>query len=119
MRNFRELETWKKAHSLALAVYQATCGFPRDELYGLSSQLRRASASIPTNIAEGCGRDGRTELARFCFIASGSASELEYLLLLSRDLKLLSNPDYDRLHNQVVEVKRMLASFIRKLKADG
>jgi four helix bundle protein len=103
---------------LALEVYKATATFPKTKLYGLTSQMRRACVSIPANIAEGCGRGGDAELARFLQIAMGSASELEYHLLLARDLSLLNSPDYERLTGGVTEVKRMLTSFIQKLKAD-
>ena len=116
MRDFRGLKVWKKAHQLALDVYRATVAFPRDEVYGLASQMRRAGASVPANIAEGCGRDGNAELARFLHIAAGSASELEYLLLLARDLSLLSAVDYEQLSTQATEVKRMLTSLIRQLR---
>ena len=119
MKNFRELKVWEKAHKLTLAVYKATEPFPKHELYGLTNQIRRSSASIPANIAEGCGRAGEAELARFLQIAMGSASELEYHLVLARDLKFLGMSEYQRLASDVTEVKRMLASFIRKLKADG
>ena len=89
MQNFKSLKVWEKSHELTLAVYKATTNFPKDELYGLTSQIRRASASIPANIAEGCGRTGKAELARFLQVAMGSASELEYHLLLAHDLGLL------------------------------
>src|SRR5262245_36766836 len=118
MKGFRDLKVWEKAHSLTLAIYQATALFPRDELYGLTSQLRRACASIPANIAEGCGRHGDAELSRFLQIAMGSASELEYHLLLARDLGLLKQSDYEHLTGDTIEVKRMLASFLQKLRAD-
>jgi four helix bundle protein len=118
MRDFRELRVWEKAHQLALASYKATAMFPKDELYGLTSQIRRSCASIPANIAEGCGRSGDAELARFLQIAMGSASELEYHLLLARDLNLLRIPDYEGLASDVTEVKRMPTSFIQKLNAD-
>ena len=118
MRDFRGLKVWEKSHRLALAVYKATASFPRDELYGLTSQIRRACVSIPANIAEGCGRDGEVELARFLQIAMGSAAELEYHLLLTSDLKLLGQRDYQKLVGEVTEVKRMLTSFIQTLKAD-
>jgi four helix bundle protein len=118
MRNFRELKVWEKSHRLTLAVYKATSSFPREELYGLTSQIRRSSASIPANIAEGCGRSGEAELARFLRIAMGSASELDYHLLLARDLALLNNVDYNPLANDVEEIKRMLTSLIQKLTAD-
>lgn len=119
MRDFRELKVWQKAHELTLAVYKATATFPKDELYGLTSQIRRACVSIPANIAEGCGRSGDAELARFLQIAMGSASELEYHLLLARDLQFVNGMDYQELHKQVTEVKRMLTAFIQTLKADG
>ena len=83
MKDFRDLKVWSKAHNMALSAYRLTVHFPKEEMYGLTSQIRRAGASIPANIAEGCGRDGDGELARFLQIAAGSASELEYHLLLS------------------------------------
>lgn len=107
-----------EAHKLALAVYRTTMTFPQEELYGLTSQIRRSCASIPANIAEGCGRRGDAELARFLQIAMGSASELEYHLLLARDLNLLKSLDYEHFTNDVIEVKRMLVSFIKKLNAE-
>ena len=119
MRDFRNLEVWKKSHEMTLAVYQVTDGVPKDELFGLTSQIRRSGVSISANIAEGCGRQGEAELARFLQIAMGSASELEYHLLLSYDLDLLSELEHDRLIKQVTEVKRMLTSFIQKLKAES
>ena len=118
MKDFHELKVWQKAHQLTLVVYQITSGFPRDELYGMTSQLRRCSSSIPANLAEGCGRSGDAELARFCSIAMGSASELEYHLLLACDLKMIPAEDYERVQAQVTEVKRMLAGFIVKLTAE-
>jgi four helix bundle protein len=118
MRDFRKLQVWEKAHQLTLAVYKATVAFPQTELYGLTSQIRRASASIPANIAEGCGRDTEAELSRFMHIAAGSASELEYHLLLAHDLGFISPAVYTDLHTNVTEIKRMLTSFTKKLKAD-
>ncbi len=119
MRDFKELKVWQKSHILTLAVYRATETFPKQEIYGLTSQIRRASSSIPANIAEGCGRKGEAELARFFQIAIGSASELEYHLLLSHELKLLKASDYQQLASEVVDVKRMLTSFIQKLRAES
>lgn len=119
MRNFRDLKVWEKAHRLTLAVYQATVAFPKEERYSLTTQIRRSSASIAANIAEGCGRDGEAELARFLLISLGSASELEYHLLLSYDLGFLRKTEYDRLAPKVTEIKRMLTSLVQKLKADG
>jgi four helix bundle protein len=119
MKKFRELKVWEKGQELTLAVYKATAGFPTEERYGLTSQIRRSSVSVPANIAEGCGRGSDTELARFLHIAAESASELEYHLLLAHQLALLGAPDHKRLTKKVTEVKRMLTSFIRKLKADS
>ena len=118
MKDFRNLKVWEKAHQLTLAVYKATTSFPREELYGLTSQIRRSCSSIPANLAEGCGRTGPAEMARFFQISMGSASELEYHLLLARDLHMLKVPDYDQLEGDVTEVKRMLSAFIQKLHAD-
>ena len=116
MRDFKNLKVWGKAHHLTLAVYRATKCFPKDELYGLTSQMRRSAASVSANIAEGCGRPGTVEFARFLHIAMGSASELEYHLLLAKDLELLQPPDYLRLETDVSEVKRMLVSFTQRLR---
>ena len=118
MKDFRQLKVWEKSHRLALAVYPATASFPREETYGLTSQIRRAASSIPSNIAEGCGREGDVELARFCIIARGSASELEYHLLLARDLKLLQTDVYEQLSQQTIEIKRMLTVLVQKLTTD-
>lgn len=119
MQSFRNLKVWEKAHILTLGVYRASGGFPRNELYGLTSQMRRSSASIGTNIAEGCCRKGDIELGRFLQIAMGSASELEYQLLLARDLEMMKSLDFQRLSSEVIEVKKMLAALIQKLRADS
>lgn len=118
MKDFRELKVWEKAHALALEVYQRTKDFPAEERYALTRQIRRCATSIPTNIAEGCGRNGDAELSRFMQIAMGSASELEYTLLLAKDLGLLNDSTYKPLADHVGEVKRMLAALIKKLTAD-
>jgi four helix bundle protein len=118
MKDFRKQKVWQKSHRLTLALYKATADFPKEELYGLTSQIRRAGYSIPANIAEGCGRDGDAELARFLQIAMGSASELQYHLLLAHDLGFLTDSVYEHLNKQTTEVKQMLTSFIKKLKAD-
>ena len=86
MQDFRKLKVWEKSHALALAIYRTTAGFPNSEMYGLTSQIRRCSISIPSNIAEGCGRSTNGDLLRFLDIAMGSAKELEYQLLLSYEL---------------------------------
>ena len=117
MKDFRKLKVWEKAHQLVLAVYQTTASFPRDETYGLTMQARRAASSIPSNIAEGCGRDGDAELARFCLIARGSATELEYQILLAHDLKMIPSARYEELSQQIAEIKRMLTVLVQKLTA--
>ena len=113
MKDFRNLEVWQKAHQLTLSAYRATRTFPSDERFGLSGQIRSAASSIPANIAEGCGRRGDAEFHRFLQIAMGSASELEYHLLLSHDLQYLDAKDHKELSDEAVRVKRMLASLIR------
>lgn len=118
MKDFRRLDVWELSHRLVLDVYRATASFPRDELYGVVSQLRRACASIPTNIAEGCGRDGDAELGRFLQIAMGSASEVEYLLILARDLAYLSVDEYDRLTADLGTVRRMLNALIQRTRSE-
>ncbi len=117
MHGFRELKVWRKGHELTLAVYKATAKFPREEAYGLTSQLRRSCASIPANLAEGCGRAGSAELRRFCSIAMGSASEAEYHLLLAKDLGFVAAGDYEGLDSRVTEIKRMLSALSRRLKS--
>lgn len=117
MKDFRQLQVWEKAHQLALAVYKATKEFPKEELYGLTSHIWRASMSIPTNIAEGCGRHTDPEFARFLQFAMGSANETEYQLLLARDLIFLPNDTYKVLHDNVEQVKRILASLLKTLRA--
>jgi four helix bundle protein len=118
MKDFHELKVWQKAHQLTLAIYKITAPFPREELFGLTSQLRRSSASVAANLAEGCGRTGDAELARFCSIAMGSASETEYHLPLAKDLKLIEPKDYEELAQRATEVKRMLTALLQKLTAD-
>ena len=123
MKNFRDLQVWDKAHKLTLEAYKITQAFPREELYGLTSQIRRSSASIGANIAEGCGRRGNGDFHRFLQNAMGSASELEYHILLAHDLGILPQPKFKDLNTNIVEVKRMLSALIRKVdeerKKDG
>jgi four helix bundle protein len=116
MKDFHDLKVWQKAHGLTLLVYRLTRAFPRDELYGLTSQIRRACASIPANLAEGCGRSGDAELARFCAIAMGSASELEYHLLLAKDLNLLSPKDHQTAARHLTDIRKMLTGLRQTLK---
>jgi len=116
VRDFQQLKVWQKAHKLTLAIYKITASFPREELYGLTSQLRRCAASVPANLAEGCGREGDGELGRFCSIARGSTTELQYHLVLARDLKLIEIKEHDELSGHAAELKRMLTGLILKLK---
>ena len=118
MKDFRTLAVWQKSHQLTLSVYAVTKDFPRDEQFGLTSQIRRASSSVPANIAEGCGRASDAEFGRFLQIAFGSVNELDYHLLLARDLSLMSGDRYKTLYENLIEVKRMLASLIRKVQGD-
>jgi four helix bundle protein len=118
VKDFRDLTVWQKAHQLTLDVYRRTASFPRDELYGLTSQLRRSASSVAANLAEGCGRNGDAELARFCSIAMGSASELEYHLLLAKDLELINVKDHEDLALRATELKRMLTALLQNLNAD-
>lgn len=115
MRDFKQLKVWQKAHRLVLAIYQHSKAFPPDQRYGLTAHLLRSATSIPSNIAEGCGRETDTELARFLSIAAGSAAETEYQLMLAHDLGFLSKSHHVDLNAQVNEVKRMLNAFIQRL----
>ncbi len=115
---FRDVKVWGKAHQLTLASYRATRSFPKTEMYGLTSQIRRAATSICANIAEGCGRRGKADFARFLQIALGSASELEYHLLLASDLGMMDAATHRDLDAAVTEVKRMLTGFIKQLTSD-
>jgi four helix bundle protein len=115
MRDFKELKVWQKAHRFVLDVYQQSRSFPSDERFGLTAHLRKSATSVPSNIAEGCGRDSERELARFLNIAAGSANESEYQLLLARDLGYLQHDTHQRLEQQITEIRRMLYSFIQRL----
>jgi four helix bundle protein len=115
MEDFKDLKVWTKAHQLTLAIYHCTRRFPRDEIYGLTSQIRRASASIGANIAEGCGRRSDPEMKRFIQISRGSASELEYRILLARDLRLLTVEEFEDLEAKTLEIQRMLAALTQRL----
>ena len=116
MKEFRRLTVWEKAHALTLAIYRATAGFPRNEIYGITNQIRRCSASVAANIAEGCGRTGDGDFHRFLNIAAGSCFEVEYFLLLSCDLGFLAREEYQELTQGTQEVQRMLASLLRKVE---
>ena len=116
MKDFKKLNVWQKGHLLTLDIYKITDELPKSELYGLTSQIRRAVSSIPTNIAEGCGRGSDKDFARFLQIAMGSASETEYLLILIHDLNFIELDDFNDSIDNVQEVKKMLVSLMRTLR---
>ena len=116
MRNYRDLQVWTKAHLLTLELYRISRAFPREEIYGLTSQVRRAASSIGANLAEGCGRRTSNELARFVRIAMGSASELDYHLVLCHDLGFLKAADYEHSAKGLTEVRKMLTSFLSRIE---
>jgi len=114
MQNYKELKVWQKSHAFILKVYEITKSFPKDELYSLTNQLRRAASSVPTNIAEGCGKNSNNELAHFLNISLGSSNETEYFSILSKDLKYLSENIFIELEDNINEIKAMLISLIIK-----
>ncbi len=115
MKDYKNFTVWQKSHQLTLDVYKIVNDFPKEELFGLVSQMKRSSSSIPTNIAEGCGRNSDKEFARFLIIAFGSANELEYQFILSRDLNFIDAEMSEKLMFQIEEIKKMLNSLISKL----
>ena len=118
MQDFRNLKLWQKAHALTLSIYQASTRFPADERFGLTIQLRRAASAIPINIADGCGRSTDMEFWKSLSTAMGSANQLEYMLLLSRDLGFLSEETYSSCNADCTEVKRMIAGLIQSLHTE-
>jgi four helix bundle protein len=118
MKDFRNLKVWEKAHALTLTVYKVSGRFPREELFGLTSQMRRCSGSIGANIAEGCGKCGNNEFQRYLQIASGSASELDYHFLLARDLGFIAEMDYRRLAGELLHLRKMLTSLLQKVQSE-
>lgn len=116
MHQFKELKDWQKGRVLVKEIYQATHTFPKDELFGIVSQMRRAAVSIPTNIAEGCGRNSDKELGRFLDIANGSAFELETLVILSLDLEYLSQNKFEEFDAKLNEVQKMIFGLKQSLK---
>ena len=117
MTDFKQLKVWKKAHEMTLSTYRLTATFPKEEMYGLTSQLRRAAASIAANIAEGCGRRSDGEMCRSIQIARGSASEVEYHALLARDLHFLAEKDFQILTHQSDELQRMLTALMQSIRS--
>lgn len=117
MQNYKDLKVWEKAHTLTLDIYKVTQNFPGEEKFGLISQLRRASSSIPANIAEGCGKSANAEFRHFLNIALGSANEVEYFLLLAKDLNYLPQENFNALTSDVNSIKAMLIALIAKVEA--
>ena len=115
MRNFKTLLVWQKSHELVLEIYNITQDFPNEERFCLTSQIRRASTSIALNIAEGCGRKTEKEFANFLNISFGSCSEVEYALLLCKDLNIIKEERYNELDNKLSEIKKMISALIKKL----
>ena len=115
MGEYRRLRVWEDSHQLTLKVYRLTREFPADERYALTSQLRRAAASIPSNIAEGAGRNSRRDFARFCRISLGSANEVDYHLLLAHELGYICSDDYSQVEADIRAIRRMLSRFIQRL----
>lgn len=116
MQNYKELKVWEKSHLFTLKVYEVTRSFPKEELYGLTSQLRRCASSIPANIAEGAGKNGQNEFAYYLNIALGSANEAEYYLILSKDLQYLEHQLFETLYQEINEIKAMLIALIGKVR---
>ena len=119
MRNYRDLLTWNKAHKLTLDLYKVSRQFPKEEMYGLTAQLRRAASSIGANLAEGYGRQSNSEFARFVRISMGSASELDYHLLLARDLGFLAADVYRHASESLTEVRKMLAALLSTIELEA
>ena len=115
MRNFRDLSIWLKSHLFTLKIYSTTKKYPKEEAFGLISQMRRSASSIPTNIAEGCGRSSNPDFKRFLTIAFGSSSELEYQLILSKDLEYISESVFKELETDLIEIRKMIHSFVKNV----
>ena len=119
MKNYRDLIVWQKSHLLVLSLYEMTKTFPKDERFNLISQLRRAGTSVPTNIAEGCGKFTQRDFAKYLQDAFGSLQEVEYLSFLSFELAYMTNDDYRRIGSKINEVKAMLIALIKKKRRDN
>lgn len=117
MQNFKDLKVWQKAHQSTLDIYRASAKFPKEEVYSLTNQLRRAASSVPANIAEGCGKNTQADFANFLNISLGSANEAEYFLILSKDLDYLTEEQFTILSNSINEVKAMLIGLIGKVRS--
>lgn len=117
MKDYRKIQVWRRSHPLTVEIYRLTKLFLRDEMFGLTSQMRRAASSIPANIAEGAGREGDAEFKRFLIIALGSASELDYFILLGGELGYIEPAAANKAATEILEIRRMFGGFVQKLKA--
>jgi four helix bundle protein len=115
MQDFRKLDVWRRSHEFVLRIYRISSQLPAEERFGIRSQIRRAASSIPANIAEGCGRRGPSELRQFLYVSMGSASELEYFLLLARDLRMLDVGKHGQAEAELLQIKRMLATLLQRI----
>ena len=118
MRDHTKLRAFELADEVAVLVYRVTASFPREELYGLISQMRRAAVSVPSNIIEGCARDSQADYLRFLYIAFGSLKELHYQLSLSKRLGFLRNQDWPLIEAKIIETEKVLNGLIRALRDD-
>lgn len=117
MVDYRKYHVWQKAHQLVLDIYKVTATFPKSEQFNLISQINRAALSVPTNIAEGCGRQTQKELIRYLYISSGSAHELEYLIFVSAQLTFIEKDKAEQLLSELNDIKKMLTSLLNKINA--
>jgi four helix bundle protein len=119
VQDYKKLNVWQKGHELTLDVYKVTKHFPREETYALMSQMRRASFSVPANVAEGCGRNSNAQLAQFLSIASGSAFELDYYLFLASELNYIKTEDYNAFQDKINNVCRMLNNLTKRVSTNN
>ncbi|MBC7922949.1 MAG: four helix bundle protein [Ferruginibacter sp.] len=119
MQSYQDLKVWHKAHAMVLDIYAATQVFPKEELYGLTSQIRRSAVSTPANLAEGCGKNTKSDIANFFQIALGSLHETEYYLLLARDLSYIREERFVHLNERTKEVKAMLIALIKTVRTSS
>jgi len=113
IRSFTDLQAWKESHKLVLMVYQATKNFPKEELFGLTSQIRRAAVSITSNIVEGFSRNSLKEKTQFYYISKGSISELQSQLLIAKDLMYISKEDFDKIAVQSIVANKLISGLVK------
>ena len=116
LRTHKDLDVWNKSVALVTSIYEITKDFPKDELFGLTSQIRRSAVSIPSNIAEGSARKGNKEFVQFLYISLGSMAELETQLIIATNLKYISSSKYDLIINDLTDIRKMLSGLIKYVK---